>query len=61
MKISFDNVTYFEGSRMYMKNGDEFDTSIDLEKAVDIVDNYDSVIVCLGELPQLKDQEIFIL
>lgn len=55
MKISFDNVTYFEGSRMYMKNGDEADTSVDdLEKAVDIVDNYDAVIVCLGELPSTE-------
>ena len=54
MKISFDNVTYFEGSRMYMKNGDEADTSVDLQKAVDIVDNYDAVIVCLGELPSTE-------
>ena len=33
MKISFDNVTYFEGSRLYMKNGDELIHPIDLEKA----------------------------
>ena len=26
LKRSFDKVTYFEGSRLYMKNGDEADT-----------------------------------
>ena len=55
MKSSFDKVAYFEGSRLYMKNGDEADTiAPDFKRAIEAADNYDVAIVCLGELPSTE-------
>ena len=48
-------VSYFKGSVMSMKNGDEFDSpSEDLTAAVSACKNHDVAIVCLGELPSTE-------
>ena len=51
----FDEVRYFEGSKMIMKDGDELDVpSSDLKIAVDNARSLDVAIVCLGELPSTE-------
>lgn len=48
-------ISYFKGSIMSMKNGDEIDLpSKDLNSAVDACKNHDVAIVCLGELPSTE-------
>ena len=55
LNISFGNVTYFEGSKLLMKNGDEVDVvADDLKNATDVAGNYDLAIVCLGEIPSTE-------
>ena len=55
LNISFGNVTYFEGSKLIMRNGDEVDVvADDLKNATDVAGNYDVAIVCLGEIPSTE-------
>ena len=49
------NVFSFEGSKMLMKDGDEFDEiSNDLKEAVRVSKSVDVAIVCVGELPSTE-------
>ncbi len=51
----FNKVSYFEGSKMIMKDGDEVDVlSSDLQVAVNNAKYSDVAIVCLGELPSTE-------
>ena len=51
----FNKVNYFEGSKMIMKYGDEYDIpSSDLQNAVNSAKYSDVAIVCLGELPSTE-------
>ena len=55
IKDKFNKVNYFEGSKMIMKDGDEYDIpSSDLQNAVNSAKYSDVAIVCLGELPSTE-------
>lgn len=51
----FDNVQYFEGSRMLMIDGDEADEQAeDLASAVKAAASADVAVVCVGEMPSTE-------
>jgi len=51
----YSSVTFFQGSEMIMKGGDEVDIpSLDLKHAVKKASSCDVAIVCLGELPSTE-------
>jgi len=51
----FQNVSFFEGSKMLMVNGDEADLPTnDLDKAVRAAKFSDVAIICVGELPSTE-------
>ena len=55
MESKFDKVTYFEGSKLLMIDGDEADVpSDDLQKAVRQAYQSDVAIVCVGEMPSTE-------
>ena len=55
IELNYPNVTFFEGSKMIMENGDEKDVqSADLIEAVAQAKSHDVAIVCLGELPSTE-------
>jgi len=55
LENKFKKVSYFEGSKMIMKDGDELDVpSLDLKQAVKAVKSSDVAIICLGELPSTE-------
>jgi beta-glucosidase len=55
LENKFKKVSYFEGSKMIMKDGDELDIpSLDLKQAVKAAKYSDVAIICLGELPSTE-------
>jgi beta-glucosidase len=55
LEKKFNEVSYFEGSKMIMKDKDEYDMlSSDLQNAVNFAKSSDVAIVCLGELPSTE-------
>jgi len=55
LEEKFKKVSYFEGSKMIMKDGDETDIqSSDLQNAVQVAKYSDVAIICLGELPSTE-------
>ena len=55
LEEKFENVSFFEGSKMLMVNGDEADIpSIDLNNAVRAAKSSDVAIICVGELPSTE-------
>lgn len=55
LEKKFNEVSYFEGSKMIMKDKDEYDMpSSDLKNAVFTAKSSDVAIVCLGELPSTE-------
>jgi beta-glucosidase len=55
IKEKFQNVSFFEGSKMLMVNGDEADLPAnDLNKAVSAAKSSDVAIICVGELPSTE-------
>ena len=55
LEKKFKNVSFFEGSKMLMVNGDEADLpSKDLSNAVRAAKSSDVAIICVGELPSTE-------
>jgi beta-glucosidase len=55
LEEKFENVSFFEGSKMLMVNGDEADIpSKDLNNAVRAAKSSDVAIICVGELPSTE-------
>ena len=55
LEKKFKNVSFFEGSKMLMVNGDEADLpSKDLSSAVRAAKSSDVAIICVGELPSTE-------
>ena len=55
LEEKFENVSFFEGSKMLMVNGDEADIpSKDLNNAVSAAKSSDVAIICVGELPSTE-------
>ena len=55
LEEKFENVSFFEGSKMLMVNGDEADIpSKDLSNAVRAAKSSDVAIICVGELPSTE-------
>ena len=51
----YENVRYFEGSRMLMVDGDEADEPAeDLQAAVKAAASADVAVVCVGEMPSTE-------
>ena len=55
LENKFNKVYYYEGSKMIMKDGDEFDVaSSDLNSAINMAKSVDLAVICLGELPSTE-------
>ena len=55
LENKFNKVYYYKGSKMIMKDGDEFDVaSSDLNSAINMAKSVDLAVICLGELPSTE-------
>ena len=55
LENKFNKVYFYEGSKMIMKDGDEFDVaSLDLNSAINMAKSVDLAVICLGELPSTE-------
>lgn len=55
LENKFNKVYYYKGSKMIMKDGDEFDVaSSDLNSAINMAKSADLAVICLGELPSTE-------